>query len=86
MNRSRKSFWSTGSSEPVFQFLKKYQIFLKKYLHVANDKDYKSANCQYNISCILGATKKTNMPKFENTGGPFRIALFMPRSTIFSFL
>jgi hypothetical protein len=26
----RKSFWSTGSSESVFEFLKKYQIFSKK--------------------------------------------------------
>jgi hypothetical protein len=26
------------------------------------------------------------MPKFQNTGDPFRIALFMPRSTIFFFL
>jgi hypothetical protein len=26
----RKSFWSTGSSEPLFEILKKYQIFFLK--------------------------------------------------------
>jgi hypothetical protein len=72
-----KSLWSKGFSGSVFEFLKVLNIF-KKITNLISTTSMQ-------ISCISGTAKKRNVPKFENTGGPIRIALLIRRSAIFSF-
>jgi hypothetical protein len=48
-------------------FKKPSNSFLKKYLSVAYDTHYNSANFQWKIFCISSAAKKPNMTIFGNT-------------------
>jgi hypothetical protein len=66
--RAENRFGAQAPLSPFLNFLKSIKYFRKKYLHVANDEDYKSANFQYNISCISGATRKDKYAKISEYG------------------
>jgi hypothetical protein len=55
-----------GARFQIFQ--KPSNKFEKKYIHVANNKIYKSANFHRKIPCISGSAKKTNTVFSGNTG------------------
>jgi hypothetical protein len=80
-----KSIWCAATMEPVLNFSKIYQIFLKKISMCSKRRALQICKFLKKNTLYFGHSKKDKYGYFLEYGGPFKIALFIARSTIFSF-